>query len=218
MRNSFAKISFASAPILAALLLAPPALAEHLLADPALMLKTAKRVDFVGHNTFAVETLAEGRFLRSTPQKSASGLYQQVDLAAAALSKVTWTWRVDALQPSGDLRSLKSEDSGATIFFIFGEPSFFNKDVPTIAYAWTGTPVAEGTVIPSKRFSSLRYVQLHGRDTVGKWEHETRDVAADFRRLFGREPEALKYIAVFDDNDQTGEAASALFGRIVDAR
>ena len=191
---------------------------EHVLVDPVTMLDTARRMDFVGRNTFAVERLPEGTFLRSTPHNSASGLYQHVDMDGRALTRVQWSWRVDRLQRSADLRTLASEDSGATVFFIFGEPTLLNRDVPTLAYVWSATPVPDGTIFPSARYASLRYVHLHGVKPVGSWQQETRNVAADFRASFGRQPGALKYVAIFDDNDQTGEPASALFGKIVDAR
>ncbi len=101
------------------------------------------------------------------------------------------------------------------MFFIFGVPSFFNRDVPTFAYAWTATPVADGTVVPSMRYRSLRYIQLRGRAEVGKWEQERRDLVADYERAFGSAPPALRYVAVFNDNDQTGEPTSAEFGRSI---
>jgi len=187
---------------------------ERLLADPAQMLLSAKRIDFAGANAFGVETGPAGRCLRSTPDHSASALYQRVHIAGHTLSDVFWTWRVDKLQRSADIRTLASEDVGATVMFIFGEPSFFNKDVPTLAYVWTATPVANGAVLPSRRYHSLAYIQLRGRDDVGQWQREERNVASDFRAIFGREPGQLSYIAVFNDNDQTNEATSALFGPI----
>ncbi len=186
----------------------------RLLVDPATILKIAERMDFVGRNDFAVQQAPTGLVLRSTPHNSASGLYVKMHLDGRSLTDVRWTWRVDAIQRSGDLRRLAVEDLAATIFFIFGEPSMFNRDVPTLAYVWSGTPVANGSVVPSARFASLRYINLHGADAVGSWKTETRNIAQDFRDLFHREPETLRYIAVFNDNDQTGEPCSALFGAI----
>ena len=188
--------------------------ARQILADPARMISTARRMDFVGQNLFVTVRSEEGLVLKSTPQRSASGLYQRVDVAAASLGPVTWAWRVDRLQKSADLRSLATEDAGATIFFIFGEPSMVNKDVPTLAYAWTATRVGNGEVLQSRRYKSLRYIQLRGRAEVGTWQRERRDIAADYRRAFGTAPPALVYVAVFNDNDQTEEPASALFGPI----
>lgn len=203
--------------VLATQLLAAPLSAhgaDRLLLDPARMLATAERMDFKGHNTFAIEHTDDGDALRSTPNVSASGLYQGLDVAGDALRMVRWRWRVDLLQPHADIRELATEDFGAVVFFIFGEPSLFNRDVPTIGYVWTATPVADGTVLQSRRFASLKFVQLRGVSDLGDWRAETRDVAADFRAIFGAEPPHLKKIAVFNDNDDTREPASALFGPI----
>jgi hypothetical protein len=185
-----------------------------LFADPARMIETAKRMDFVGKNAFVKEQTTEGLALRSTPQRSASGLYQRVNIRANSLRPVTWRWRVDKLQRSADIRKLATEDVGAAIFFVFGEPSVWNKDVPTLGYVWTATPVANGAILRSLRYDRLRYIQLRGLGDVGAWQREQRDVARDYRRIFGSEPPALVYVAVFNDNDQTGEPASALFGAL----
>ncbi|MBC8049548.1 MAG: DUF3047 domain-containing protein, partial [Chitinophagales bacterium] len=124
----------------------------------------------------------------------------------------------ETLQPNVDIRDLKSEDFGATVFFVFGEPSIWNKDVPTLAYTWTATPVKNGSMIQSQRYKSLRYMQLRGVAEVGKWQEERRDVTADYRAIFGKEPPKLKYIAVFNDNDQTKAPVTALFGPVVSAQ
>jgi hypothetical protein len=202
---------------MAAWLSATAALADPglLLADPSQMMRTAKRIDFAGANAFSSEPGEAGRVLRSTPQGSASGIYQRVEVDGRALGSVAWRWRVDRLHTSADIRVLEREDFGATLFFIFGEPSMIERNVPTLAYTWTATRVPNGTFITSLRYESLRYIQLRGRADVGEWREERRDVAADFRRAFGREPGMLRYIAVFNDNDQTGEPVSAVFGRIV---
>ncbi len=191
-----------------------PASAKHMLADPARMIGTAKRIDFVGQNTLSRELSQYGPVLRSTPHRSASGLYLPVAIEPSLLVPVTWRWRVDRLQADADVRDLKKEDFGAVVFFIFGEPSFFNRDVPTLAYTWTATPVADGTVLCSLRYQSLRFIQLRGRAETGSWQQERRDLVADYRSSFGRDPPPLKYVAVFNDNDQTGEPVSAEFGPV----
>ena len=193
----------------------PGAAADRVLADPARMPELAERMDFAGHNVFSVEPSEYGDVLRSTPQRSASGLYLDVAVPGDRLSRVGWRWRVEPIQPHADIRKRETEDFGAVVFFIFGEPSLFNRDVPTLAYVWTATPVANGTVIQSVRFASLQFVQLHGRAEVGSWQQEWRNVADDFRRIFGHAPPELRKIAILNDNDQTGEPASALFGPIV---
>jgi len=188
--------------------------ADGILADPVQMLKTAKRVDFSGSTDFSIEKTATGAVLRSTPRRSACGLYQSIDMDGRDLHRVGWKWRVDELHRTADVRMLDKEDVAATVMFIFGEPSIFHRNVPTLAYSWTSTPVPDGTVLSSLRFSSLAYIQLRGRGDIGHWQYEERNVAADFRAVFGQDPGRLRYIAFFNDNDQTGEATSALVGPI----
>ena len=65
----------------------PATQAESLLLDPAKVLASAKRIDFVGQNDFGVEDSAQGAMLRSIPHKSASGLYQPVERDGAELAK-----------------------------------------------------------------------------------------------------------------------------------
>jgi hypothetical protein len=174
------------------------------------MLSSAEQRNFIGTNVFTIEAGPTTACLRSTPSHSASALYQRVTVGIQALRHIRWTWRVDQLQHTADIRNIRTEDVGALIVFVFGEPSLIHRDVPALAYVWTATPVANGAVLPSQRYRSLVYVQLRGRTEVGRWEQEDRDVAGDFRSIFGHAPN-LRYIAVFNDNDQTNEATSALF-------
>lgn len=187
---------------------------DRILADPAQMLAAARLAAFRGVNSYTVESGTGGPFLRSTPHGTASGLYQELDIEGRDLRAVRWNWRVDILHARADVRDIAREDFGAMLMFVFGEPSFFNRDVPTLAYVWTSTPIANRTMLPSLRFQSLRYVQLRGRADIGRWFTETRDISADFRAAFGYEPTRLRHIAVFNDNDQTGEPTSAVFGTV----
>lgn len=191
-----------------------PTCAEQLLADPAAMFHAGERHDFVGANQFSLQIVENHRYLQSTPKRSASAIYIPVTAELGDLHKVRWRWRVDPLHKSADIRQIAKEDVGATIMFVFGEPTVLNRDVPTLAYVWSSTPVDNGTVLPSLRLKYLRYVQLRGLREAGHWSSEVRDVADDYRNAFGQTPDKLKYVVVFNDNDQTGEPVSAMFGAI----
>lgn len=186
----------------------------RILADPVSLLAVASIRPFHGTNTYSVEAGPTGSMLRSTPNGTASALEQTLDIDGRDLQTVRWLWRVDRLHRSADVRDIAREDFGAMVMFVFGDPSYFNRDVPTIAYVWTSTPVAINTILTSVRFRSLRYVQLRSREDAGQWCGEMRNLAADFKAIFGRDPPALRHIAFFNDNDQTKEDASALFGPV----
>ena len=213
-RNARAKMRYPLMAIFIWNAIISSAVAEKLVVAPQTILDMATRHDFRGRNEFRIEQTGEGSFLRSTPRRSASGLYLKTDVHLDLSWSQSWHWRIDTLQRTADIRSTEHDDFGAMLAFVFGEPSWWDRDVPTIAYVWTGTDIANGTVLKSPRSRNLVYIQLRGRSDVGRLQTEMRNVAEDFVALFGRRPPRLHYVAFFNDNDQTNEPVSALLGPI----
>ena len=54
-----------------------------------------------------------------------------------------------------------------------------------------------------------------GPARLGTWVREERNVAADFRALFGREPTRVGKVAVMIDSNDTRGDAEALFGDLM---
>ncbi len=188
------------------------------LTDPTAPLDTAwKRRDFHAETRFS-RAVVDGRpAIRARGRDSASLLYREIDLDPERFPVVRWHWRVDRLQPSADLRARESEDFAAAIFFLFGKPTLLDRQVPTLIYAWTATPVPPGTVIASPRFPErVRTIVLRqGSGDLGRWVEETRDLARDFERAFGRKPpEPARIVAIMSDSDQTMETVEAYYGPI----
>ena len=92
-----------------------------------------------------------------------------------------------------------------------------NRDVPTLAYVWTSARIPEGSIIDSPHHSgwTRNLVLRSGEKQLAQWVRERRNVINDFRQAFGREPPAtVEVIALFTDNDQTGEPVEAFYGAI----
>jgi hypothetical protein len=156
--------------------------------------------------------------IRAVGRDSASGLYREVQVRIADHPWLEWTWRVDRLQPTADIRVKDREDFAAAIFLIFGRPSMFNRDVPTLAYVWTSGRLPEGSVVDSPYHpGSVRDLVLRsGGDRRGQWLRERRNVVEDFRKAFGRDsPPVVEVVALFTDNDQTGEPVEAYYGAMM---
>jgi hypothetical protein len=100
---------------------------------------------------------------------------------------------------------------------LFGRPGLFNKDVLTLTYVWTSAKHAPGSIVASVRQpSTTRHVIVRsGPNPRAAWVMERRNVIEDFRQAFGREPpDRVRIIALFTDNDQTGEPVEAAYGAI----
>jgi len=51
-------------------------------------------------------------------------------------------------------------------------------------------------------------------DQLGQWLSEKRNVASDYRKLFGEEPRNINAIAIMTDTDNTNSQAAAWYGDI----
>jgi Protein of unknown function (DUF3047) len=188
------------------------------LADPTAPLEQAwTHQRFTGETDYRRTKLDGVAAIRAVGRGSASGLYRDVDYRLADHPWLEWTWRVDKLQRTAEIRVEDREDFAAAIFLIFGHPSMLNTDVPTLAYVWTSDLLPEGSVVDSPHYPALvrDIVVRSGASRLGQWVHERRNVADDFRKAFGREPpDTVGVVALFTDNDQTGEPVEAYYGPI----
>jgi len=188
------------------------------LADPAVPIEQAWTHQSFGTATEYRRVVVDGTpYIHAVGRKSASGLYRDVAFSLSEYPWLEWTWRVDKLQQSADIRNKANEDMAATVFLIFGRPSLFNRDVPTLAYVWTNDKLPEGAVVPSPHHGgTTREIVLQGgTKNLGQWMNVRRNVVEDFRAAFGREPPGdIEMIAIWSDNDQTGEPVEAYYGAI----
>jgi Protein of unknown function (DUF3047) len=189
-----------------------------LLADPKLPLQQAwTHQRFEGATDYERVELNGMAAIRAIGRDSASGLYREVRYRVEEHPWLEWTWRVDRLQATADIRIKDREDFAAAVFLIFGRPSMFNRDVPTLAYVWTSDRLPEESVVDSPYHpGSLRDLVLRsGGDHLGQWLRERRNVVEDFRMAFGRDPPpVVEVLALFTDNDQTGEPVEAYYGAL----
>jgi hypothetical protein len=188
------------------------------LADPLVRLENAWTHRRFGTAT-EYSTVMRGGVpaVRAVGRTSASGLYREVRYNAADHPWLAWTWRVDRLQRGADIRVKAREDFAAAIFMIFGRPSTTNRNVPTLAYVWTSGQLPEGAIVDSPHFPGVvRSIVVRGAGgRLGRWSPERRNLIDDFRRAFGRDPPTtVEVIALFTDNDQTGEPVEAYYGAI----
>jgi hypothetical protein len=164
---------------------------------------------------------------------SASMWRRKVLVQPERLGEVNFSWWVTAMIDGASVADADREDASARVLFAFdgdsGRLSARNRmmfelaeavtgEAPpyaTLMYVWDATaPV--GSVIPNPRTDRVRKIVVDsGRQHLGQWRDHRRDLAADFRRVFGEEPGPLLAIAVMTDTDNTRSVASAWYGPVV---
>lgn len=121
---------------------------------------------------------------------------------------LSWRWRVEKVPKGADENISRLNDSAAGVYVVYKLVGLFR--IPkSIKYAWSSTlPV--GTIL-SKNFDEQKIVILEsGMKNSGKWITVRRNIAQDYRNLFGDEPPNRPIaILILSDGDSTGNEAIA---------
>ncbi len=172
---------------------------------------------------YTVVTLGGERVLRIEADSSYGNLVHPLP-DVGGLHRLAWRWRIDQPNPLIDLRQKSGDDSAAKVCALFDMPlgavPFVERQLLRIArnasaeplpaasvcYVWD-PKLAAGTALDNAFSRRVRYIVLRGPDSPqASWQREQRDLAADFKRLFGEESAVvppLQGIAVSADADNT---------------
>lgn len=134
------------------------------------------------------------------------GLQAKHDISATP--HATWQWKAETLPTGASFRQRGTNDQALQILFGF-------EGGKVVGYIWdsTGTVGATGSGLSWRE--DVRVVVLQaGAARLGQWVTERRDLAADFRTLFGEEPPVLGGVAVQCNSQHTVSTGSGFVGTI----
>lgn len=164
---------------------------------------------FQGETLYNVVPEGDGHILHARSQGSASGLIFKKAYRLEDYPILRWRWKVQGIIPGGDETQKSSDDFSARVYVIF--PHWFLPKTRTISYVWANK-LAKGEAIPSPYTGNAMVVAVEsGKEKVGEWLSERRNVLEDYRRLFGAEPPLVGAIAIMTDTDNTGSSAEAWY-------
>ena len=158
---------------------------------------------------------AEGARLGVEADGAVSIIYDRLTPQDWDARKASWRWSVDSTVPATDLRQKGGDDRNLALYFAFmpraeaerlqGTRSLRkllnHADGRVLVYVWGGDHTRGATL-------GSPYLGPRGKTIVlrpsGTGAHaENVDLAADYRRAFGAEPEALVALALSADSDDT---------------
>ncbi len=156
---------------------------------------------------------ADGPVLFATSSDAASALLRPLQLEGSTAATIAWRWRIErSLPDNARERERAGDDYAARLFIVFGSRGAIED---ALCYVWASKE-PPGSVYRSPYVSSVATIVLRTGDAeAGEWVSERRDVRADYRSFFGRDPGAPTAIAVMVDTDDTETAARAWFNDIL---
>jgi hypothetical protein len=159
---------------------------------------------------------------------SASGLLHHIDLDPRQQPIFSWRWKVMDLAPSeaypddspvrimvsfeGDYGKLPFSDR----IFYDQFRLFTGQQLPYagVMYVW-GSKTQRGGVAPNRYTSRIKMIAVEsGRDKLGQWLDESRNVEEDYRKLFGEEPGRVVSVGLMTEADGSDRPLEAYYGDI----
>jgi hypothetical protein len=166
--------------------------------------------------------------LVGSAQASASGLIHYLDVDPRERSLLSWSWKVTGLAPSeaspddsparivvsfaGDIQKLPFSDR----LFYDQFRLFTGQQLPyaSLMYVWGSRTPRDG-VVPNGYTSRIKIIAVeNGKEKLGMWLEESRDIEADYRRLFGEEPGKIVSVGILTETDVSDRVLEAYYGDI----
>lgn len=170
--------------------------------------------------------------VKATTDNSASGLIARVSVEPGDSLILRWRWKVSNVYEQGNARKKEGDDYPARIYVAFefepDEAGFFERakrktvevvfgeELPgnALNYIWANRlPVGEIVANPFTDTTMMVAVNS-GTANTGEWVTVERDIVADYRKAFDREPPKLVGVAIMSDSDNTGASATAWYGDV----
>lgn len=149
--------------------------------------------------------------LRSGPNNSFS-LGTEDEFRVQDWPVLTWEWRVVRTPKDGDVRRKNLDDQAGSICVIV-DPGLVGFD--SLCYLWENDGPKDEPLTSSKRDRS-RYLILRtvAADGIDKWYSESRNMLADYERVFGKKPDKGAVIGMQIDSDSTESGAEVFYRNI----
>jgi len=125
-----------------------------------------------------------------------------------------WSWKVTELPKDGNSCRKATDDQAGQVFVVWPRfPEAVRSQI--IGYVWDTTqPI--GTVCKSEKTGTVTYIVVRsGPAELGKWLTERRNVADDYKRIYGAEPDAPSAVSIAIDSNDTNSTAESFMGALL---
>jgi hypothetical protein len=141
--------------------------------------------------------------------KASFAIERGVDVSPEETPYLTWSWKVTSLPNGGDFRRASTDDQAAQVLVAFA-------DRRILTYIWD-TSAPQGT---AQSASAIPLVHIFavvcesGAAETGQWISESRNLAADYQRAFGKPAPRVNGLRIQINSQHTGTVAESYFGEV----
>lgn len=168
---------------------------------------------FKGETSYSLRDDKGVRVLKADSRGTASGMFREIKVDLTQTPILNWSWKTGQVFKNINEQTRKGDDYPVRVYVIFSGGLFF-WNTRAINYVWSSNqPV--GSTWKNAYTDNARMIAVEsGREKVGQWVSEKRNILADFRSQFGEDVEFADAVAVMTDTDNSGQKATGWYGDI----
>lgn len=170
-------------------------------------------VDFEGRTAYSMTAEGTNRFLLARAEKSASGIATKMEDPLPPNLVLSWRWKIDQIPPGGSDDTKTTFDHTARLFVAFDT---FIGPPRTVNYVWANN-AKRGSTFNHPSSGRGKFIVLEtGNAKAGQWLSYTRDLAADYKLLFGDDdPPDVVAIGLMTDSDGTSTTVTGAYDDLI---
>ncbi len=169
--------------------------------------------EFTGKAEITIQKDGDRVVFHLRSQGTSFALFRDVSVDITQYPILKWSWKVTELPAGGDIRQKATDDQAAQLYVIFPRGVVPAVQSHLVGYLWdttapVGTKVSSPQPCPPTCNTKVIVLQS-GREKLGQWVEERRNLLEDYRALFGQSPPKVGRVAIMiDSNDTKGKAES----------
>jgi hypothetical protein len=167
---------------------------------------------FKGSTEYLIEQDNGRAVVKAVSHATASGMVRKIHFDPSIYRYLRWSWKIAHTIKGGDENAKAGDDYAARLYVIF--PGRYFWQMKALNYIWANR-LPKGEHVPNPFASDAKMLAVEsGNGKAGQWVFEERDLLADYRLLFGTDPQSADAVAIMTDTDNTGGSAEAWYGEI----
>ena len=153
------------------------------------------------------------RGLRLRSRGDHSTIARRLRISLKATPLLEWSWKMIQFPAGADVRRKETSDLSGHLFVVWPrQPAMLRSRL--IGYVWDEKIPSE-SVEASRKTATVTFIVVRsGKTEATTWITERRNVAEDYRRIYGEDPEDAGAVALSIDTNDTRSSAEAVFGAI----
>ncbi|OQW65971.1 MAG: hypothetical protein BVN35_21860 [Proteobacteria bacterium ST_bin11] len=169
---------------------------------------------FKGETQYRLQALDGVTVLTADSHAAGSGMFKEQRINLTQTPFLNWSWRIGNRLTGLNEQSKAGDDYAARVYVVVkGGLAFWQ--TKAINYVWAGNSKKDGVWPNAFAGDHAMMLALRGPEAALKvWQHEKRNVRADFKQLLGEDISVIDAVAIMTDTDNSNGQASAVYGDI----